>query len=242
MPTQQILTGALSHMKPFRNVAADVLLEAEKSCRWVRLKRNEMLFASGDRADYVYFVLHGVVRCLYHSAAGRLVTLADIGAGEIVGELAVIDGLPRTVDVVSQMETTLAAMPAATFLEILRHDQVARGILQILSRRMRVMTDRLIEISTLEVGARVRTELLRIARRHPMRGKAVAFPAPRHADLASHVSANREAVTREMVKLMRAGLIEKQQRNLIIRDLGYFRQSLSEIVADLSNMSVDLFL
>jgi CRP-like cAMP-binding protein len=233
------LSGALSRMTPFRNVPVHWVAEAEKSCRAHRFRRDQVLLTSGDVGDHVYFVLNGTVRCLYHSAAGRIVALAEVHAGEMFGELAAIDGLPRAVDVVALVETTVVVMPAATFRGMLRHEQVAQGILQDMSRRMRALTDRMVELSTLEVGARVRSELLRIANQHPLRGSTVTFPAPRHADLACRISANREAVTREMVKLTRAGLLEKQHRNLVIRDVIDFRQSLAGLIPHLSRTSLE---
>ena len=238
--SQLFLAGSLARMKPFKDVAADVTAKAETACRLLKLQRDRMLFAGGDRSDQVYFIIQGQIRCLYHSAAGRLVTLADLGPGEMVGELAAIDGQPRTVDVIALVDTILVVMPPVTFRELLfRDEQVAQCILSDMTRRMRVMTGRLIELSTLEVGARVRSEIIRLAGSHPIRGTAVSFPAPRHADLGSRISANREAVTREMIKLTRARLIEKRQRQLVIPNLAEFRQSLAELVAGLPPMAVE---
>jgi CRP-like cAMP-binding protein len=225
------VSGALLRMKSFKNVEKHVLVEAETTCRWLKLRNNEMLFASGDSGEHVYFVITGLVRCLYHSAAGRLVTLAEIGAGGIVGELAAIDGRPRTVDVIAIAETVFAEMPTAVFRTLLRQGDVALGILREMSERTRVLTDRMVELSTLDVGARLRCELLRIAAQHPTSSSSVQLPAPRHADLASRISANREAVTREIAKLTRLGLIEKSERHLIICNLAKFRQSLDDIIA-----------
>jgi CRP-like cAMP-binding protein len=230
MQTLAPVRGALLRTKCFRIVDKPILIEAETQCRWLKMRAGEMLFASGDFGDYVYFVVTGLVRCLYHSAAGRLVTLAEIGAGGMVGELAAIDGLPRTVDVIAVSDTVFAEMPAAVFRTLLRQGDVALGILREMSQRFRVMTERMVELSTLDVGGRVRCELLRIAGEHPAPGPSIRFPAPRHADLASRISANREAVTRELARLTRMGLIEKTDRHLVICNLPQFRQSLADLV------------
>jgi CRP-like cAMP-binding protein len=198
-----------------------------------------MLFASGDESDQVYFVAQGHLRCLHHSPTGRLVTLADVGPGEMVGEFAAINGLPRMTDVVSLTETVLVVMPAVTFRALIGRELIARNILQDMSRRMSVMTDRIVELSTLEVDARVRIDLFRVATQHPVRGKTVTFPAPRHIDIASRVCANREAVTRAMARMTRAGLVEKQHRNLVIPDFSDFCRSLSGMVAGLPRLQIE---
>jgi hypothetical protein len=88
---------------------------------------------------------------------------------------------------------------------------------------------RIIEFRTLPVRGRVHAELLRLARiAAPHLGHCIATiaPAPTHAAIASRIDTHREAVTREFNELSRMGLIKRNGRELVIRDIA----ALAELV------------
>jgi hypothetical protein len=86
-----------------------------------------------------------------------------------------------------------------------------------------------VEFSTLDVPNRIRAELLRLARKSsPGQNTAVIFPIPTHTAIANRISTHREAVTRELSNLCRAGLLERHDGILVIRDV----EKLSAIVSD----------
>ena len=112
--------------------------------------------------------------------------------------------------VVDSLSLTLAALA----------DPTRRAILRRLTRLVRALSERVVEFSTLTVQKRIRVELLRLARETaPGQRSAVIFPAPTHAELASRVSTHREAVTRGLGELARAGIVEKRPGTLVIRDV-----------------------
>ncbi len=108
---------------------------------------------------------------------------------------------------------------------------VAEATLKRLTNQLRVLSERVFEFSTLTVKNRIHAELLRLARDH-MRGEntAAISPAPTHAHIASRVSTHREAVTRELNDLARAGLIERRHGVLIIRDVNHLIRMVREVV------------
>ncbi len=89
-----------------------------------------------------------------------------------------------------------------------------------LAGSVRGLTERVFEFSALAVRNRVHAELLRLARNH-MTGENTSKiqPAPTHAELASRISTHREAVTRELNRLSKDGLIERQASSLVIHDV-----------------------
>ena len=100
-----------------------------------------------------------------------------------------------------------------------------------LVRQVRGLTKRVYEFSTLAVQNRIHAELLRLARDHAVAdGTARLDPAPTHADIASRISTHREAVTRELSRLAKLGLVEQKGRSLTIKDL----DRLERMVADAS--------
>ena len=106
-------------------------------------------------------------------------------------------------------------------------------ILRRLTRLVRVLSERVVELSTLTVRRRIQVELLRLARETaPGQKCAVVFPAPTHAELASRVSTHREAVTRGLGELSRAGIVEKRSGTLVIRDVEALAAMVDEVLSE----------
>jgi CRP-like cAMP-binding protein len=118
-------------------------------------------------------------------------------------------------------ESLVACVSAEVFWEILRaYPDAAALVMKQLARSVRALTERVFEFSALAVRNRVHAELLRLAHHHMVSENAALIrPAPTHADLASRISTHREAVTRELNKLSRDGLIERQPGALAILDV-----------------------
>ena len=163
---------------------------------------------------------------------GHEVSFRDIGPGEMFGELSAIDRELRSADVVALMDTLVAAMPVQLFWDMLdEHYSVREAMLRELTRRVRTLSNRIVEFSTLAVRNRIHAELLRIAHEATVDGnRAVIFPAPRHADIASRVGTNRESVTRELGNLVRAGVVERRCGTLVICDLNALATLVQEVL------------
>jgi CRP-like cAMP-binding protein len=100
-------------------------------------------------------------------------------------------------------------------------------------RNVRSLTKRVYEFSTLAVNNRIHAELLRLASLAPREGKGARLaPAPTHAEIASRISTHREAVTRELNRLARIGIIERKNGTLIVRDLGRLAAMLHEMTGE----------
>jgi CRP/FNR family cyclic AMP-dependent transcriptional regulator len=220
----------------FRELAPDAVASLSRRCRWRRYGPGETILQRRDEGREVFFIIRGRVSAVYHSASGREIRLCELPAGELFGEFAAIDGEPRSADVVSLGDTLIASMSAELFWEVLRrHEPVCAAILRRLTRAVRTVQQRVVEFSTLPVRGRLHAELLRLAqasRTSSDRNTAVITPIPTHAEIASRISTHREAVTRELCELTRAGLIEKRGNALVIRDvaalMGMVEETLEE--------------
>ena len=87
-------------------------------------------------------------------------------------------------------------------------------------REIRELTTRVFEFSTLAVRYRIEAEILRLTQLSPCTGKAAHIvPAPTHAEIASRTSTHREAVTRELNRLAKLGIVEQRNIELWIKDV-----------------------
>jgi CRP-like cAMP-binding protein len=112
-------------------------------------------------------------------------------------------------------------MPGSAFRELLETEpKVAKFLLEHFVREIRELTTRVYEFSTLAVRYRIQAELLRLARLSAPEGKIARIaPAPTHAEIASRTSTHREAVTRELNRLAKMGILEQRNREFWIMEV-----------------------
>lgn len=204
-----------------------------RECAWRNYRAGQPIITRAAADRDVHLIIAGRVRVTTYSAAGRQVTFRDIGAGELFGEVAAIDDMPRSADVVALENSMTASMPAAVFRQLLREQPaLAERVLRRLASLVRRMSERVIDLSTLGVHQRLHAELLRLAREAGVtRNSARIEPAPKHADLASQVSTYREQVTRELSALAKAGIVKREGRALVVRDLKRLETLVEEVKA-----------
>ncbi|MGD9952886.1 MAG: Crp/Fnr family transcriptional regulator [Burkholderiales bacterium] len=202
-----------------------------RECAWRSFAAEQGIISRASPDRDVYFIVSGRVRVTTYSAAGRQVTFRDFGPGEHFGEVAAIDGMARSADVVGLDPGLLASLAPAAFARLLREEpSVAERLLRNLAGLVRRLSERVIDLSTLGVHQRLHAELLRLAREAGVKAnRARIEPAPRHADLASQVSTYREQVTRELSALAKAGILGKDGRALVVLDVARLARMVDEI-------------
>nr|WP_246500415.1 Crp/Fnr family transcriptional regulator [Azospirillum rugosum] len=203
-----------------------------RQCRWRRFQANEQIIDHLGETRDVIFIAAGRVRVLSHSAAGREISFDDVDAGGFLGEMAAIDGLPRSASVAAVEDGTLIAFLAPKpFRDLVTgHPDLAIAVMKRLCRVVRLTTDRVMELSTLGANNRVHAELLRLAKRGRAEGgAAVIAPIPVHADIASRVSTTRETVARVLSDLSREGLVERRPDALVVRDVARLEQLVEDV-------------
>ena len=202
-----------------------------RDCAWRRCAPEQQIISREADDRDLYLIVAGRVRVTTYSAGGRQVTFRDISAGDYFGEVAAIDGEPRSADVIALESTLVASMPPAVFWRLAREEPlVAERMLLRLARLMRALSERVIDLSTLGVQHRIYAELLRLAHEAGVAGNAARIdPAPKHADIASRVSTYREQVTRELSALVKTGILERGDHALVIRDVARLERLVEEV-------------
>ena len=220
----------LQKVELFSGLDSSSLREIALQCKWTRCKRNEYVIRRDGTDRDVYFVIAGLVRVGVSAGRGRRIIFRDVSAGELFGEHSAIDGRSRFADVLAVRESLLASMPPEVFRAILaNHASVRERLLRRLSGSVRELANRLVELGARRVQSRVWTELARLARTAGVANNMARIErAPTHNEIASRVGTSREEVTREFSRLARQGLLERQGRSLLLRDVA----ALQQLVAD----------
>ena len=194
----------------------------------------------GEDSREVYFIIAGELRATLYSRCGKEVAFRDLGAGESFGEMSAIDGERRCANVVALKNSTVASMSAEDFRRTCREfPDVAEAVMRDLTGLARSLTQRVVEFSILSVTNRIHAEILRIAHSASQRaGEAgVLIPSPpTHEAIAQRIGTQREAVTKELSRLRRQGLLRTQSGGgWLIPDLA----AVQALLADRSEVQRD---
>jgi CRP-like cAMP-binding protein len=207
------------------------LKKIEEACSFKRFADQEQVIDRQSESTDVYFVISGDVRVVNYSLSGREIALDDMAAGAYFGELAALDGEPRSASVMALSDCLIAAMPQEQFLPLLeKHPSIALKVMKVLARVVRTSTDRIMDLSTLAANNRVQADLLRLAKDHvDDSNTAEISPIPVHSDIASRASTTRETVARVLSDLARRGVVERQKEALVVLDVEQLSDMVEEV-------------
>lgn len=225
------MTDTLADIRLLTELSGDEVEVIEKNCRWKTYGASEQIIDQHSDSRDIFFVAEGRVRVVNYSLSGREITFDDLEPGSHFGELAAIDGLPRSASVMSLTEARIASLPAEQFQNvILEHPNIALKLMKHLAHLVRTSTSRIMELSTLGANNRIHADLLRMARKVTTDDLTASIsPIPVHSDVASRVSTTRETVARVMNDLARKGIVERQKELLLVKDLERLEDMVEEV-------------
>jgi CRP-like cAMP-binding protein len=217
MPSHE-RAASLRRIEIFRGLSDDALTHLAQSCKWRQFAAGERILDYHDETTDVLFLLAGKARAIIYSAEGKAVVFADLVPGTMFGEIAAIDRKPRSASVEALDICTVASLSAAAFEALLvREPSAAVATLKHVTAEVRRLSERVFEFSTLMVRNRLHAELIRLATETGDSGDEVVLsPAPSLSDIAGRISTHREAVSRELSRLVTGGLLRRERGNLIV--------------------------
>jgi CRP/FNR family cyclic AMP-dependent transcriptional regulator len=219
----------LAGIKLFKGL--DIELERfEARANWRRFDPEEVLVDFDEPSTDVYFLLSGEVRVLMRTASGKEVILYEMRPGDLFGELAALDGVPRSANVTALTRGEACVMPASVFKELLfSHQSVAERLFCLMASRIRELNARFMEQTVLDLRHRLYSELLRLSTpRQDRAGERVITPPPFHHIVAARIGCRREQITREFTMLTQEGLIERTRGALILRQPDVLKARVAE--------------
>lgn len=227
------MTIHANNLLPMISLFAD--LDAEKTneigtfCDWQRIEKGAEVISQKQQSNDVYFVMEGRVAAKGYSHEGKEVTYAEIAKGEIFGEFSAIDQEPRSSSIEALEDSFLARMSSNEFRKLLvQFPQVGLRLAELLVAKNRAVTSRMFEFSTMAVSQRICAELLRMLENSESgESSGLIAPAPSHYEIATRLSTHREAVSKELANLARAGILKSGRKTIEILDENRLRQMTS---------------
>jgi CRP-like cAMP-binding protein len=173
-----------------------------------------------DEAGPVVVLLAGRAKIAV-TGAGREAIFGVVGAGELIGELAAIEGSPRSTTVTTLEPVDALVIPRSDFLGLLdRRPRIALAILRVVARRLRYADAQRAQYATLDVAGRLAQRLLELAERfgdEQAGGIEIRLPLSQE-ELANWVGSSREAVSKAFHQLRTLGIVETGRRRVTVLD------------------------
>jgi CRP/FNR family transcriptional regulator, cyclic AMP receptor protein len=214
-------THNLAGINILADLNEDQLRDFERSCRWRRFAPDEQIVDQQADSNDVYFITRGRVRVVNFTYSGKEVALEGLNEGQYFGELAAIDGRPRSSSVVAIEDSDIAKMTPERFIAVMKmYPDVGLNVMRNLASVIRTSTERIVDLSTLGANSRVHGELLRQAALSSSDdNSAIIKPIPVHSDMASRASTTRETVARVLSDLAKKGIVKREKDSLVICDI-----------------------
>ncbi len=181
--------------------------------------RDNVIILAEEEGDTLFLIRSGQVKVSIVSDDGREVILSLLGPGAVFGELSLLDGRPRSANVVATEETELFMLRRPDFVQLIcRVPRIATALLAELASRLR-KTDRQIEgLALLDVTSRIAETLLQLASERGVEVPegVVIQKRPTHQDLANMSGTTRETVSRVLKRLESQGYLTCRGRTITI--------------------------
>lgn len=133
----------LSHVDLFANLDKKELQVLSKACQERHYSAGTKLMSQGDTGVGLYVIKSGKVRIVHTSSTGEEEELAIVDAGNVLGEMSLLDDLPRSASVIAIDDVTALLLPIWEFRTVLQsHPDIAVKLLAVLSRRLRKAENR----------------------------------------------------------------------------------------------------
>ena len=217
------LAETLAGVPFFSGLDAESLESVGRGMRARRFRRGEVIFHLGDPGDALFIVMTGAIKIMLPSDAGEEAILATLRAGDVFGELAVLDGAPRSATATALEPTETLMLPRAQFRELLDTEPAIRdALLASLAGELRRLTNHVEELHFLDITGRLASRLARLAsesgKKQPDGTVRLGSPLTQ-GDLAAMIGCTRQSVNKLLGMFTDDGLIRLERESIVILDL-----------------------
>jgi CRP/FNR family cyclic AMP-dependent transcriptional regulator len=222
MALNEFAIEALGRCRLFAGLDRDSLAAIARTMRSRRFRRGEVLFHEGDPGDALFIVVSGALKVTLPSEEGEEAILASLGRGDFLGELALLDGAPRSASAIALEASEVLTLPRQQFHELVATVPAIRdALLASLTAELRRLTMHVAELHFLDLTGRLAARLARLAVDQGVPGAdgSMRLDAPlTQSDLAAMVGATRQSVNKLLGEFVDRGLVRLERDTIVVPD------------------------
>jgi len=222
-------TSGLASVRIFQHLGPDDLKKIDKIAKRKKVAAGTVVFFEGNRADAFFIVVSGSLKVFQTAKNGRVKVLSTIGPGETFGELAMLDGQPRSASVETVAESEMLVIARDDFKNLATATPgILWGVLEGVCARLRAQNDSELEAAFQGTQYRVAKAILKLADKHGKKADAGVRVPPTFGarDLAEMAATTADRVERILEKLEDDGLVRVDDGDLVVPDLSSLRRAL----------------
>jgi CRP-like cAMP-binding protein len=218
------MTDALAAVPLFSGLDPAGLADLARGMRVRRFRRGETVFHVGDPGDALFIVMAGSIKITLPADTGDEAILATLRSGDFFGELALLDGAPRSATAVAIEPTETYVLSRDGFRELIASQaQMREALLATLAAEVRRLTNHVEELHFLDITGRLASRLVRLSAEggasHLSDG-AVRLAGPlTQGDLAAMIGCTRQSVNKLLGLFSDDGLIRLERDRIVVLDL-----------------------
>ena len=224
MVDTQSMSDALAGVPLFAGLDEEGLASLVRGMRIRRFRRSETVFHVGDPGDALFVVMSGSIKITLPADTGDEAILATLRPGDFFGELALLDGAPRSATAVAIEPTETFILARDRFRELIATEPVMReALLATMAAEVRRLTHHVEELHFLDITGRLASRLARLADEPGAvvsQDGSVRLPGPlTQGDLAAMIGCTRQSVNKLLGMFTDDGLIRLERDRIVVLDL-----------------------
>lgn len=192
-----------------------------------RFPSGATLLAEGDQSDRCLVVEHGMVKIARFTEEGREVVFGVRGPGDLIGEMALFDGSPRSASVIALEDVSAVQLESDVLFAFLAdHPSASLALIKLLAGRLRDADQKLAEFTASDAAGRLARRLVELTEEHAEDvegGRRIVLPLSQD-ELAGWTGASREAVAKALAQFRQRGWVTTERRRITVHDVDALRR------------------
>lgn len=218
--TQERARDILKETTVLGGLPDEAIDQLSRRAHFTSFSRGDNIYRRGDSGDSMMVILSGRVKISAVTPQAREIVVNFLGRGDVNGDIAVLDGGPRTADATALETTEALVLYRRDLMPVLTKSPDAMlEIIAVLCERLRQGWE-ILEGNSLEMSGRMASGLLRLAHQHGKMTKAgieIGLKLSQR-DLGNYVGLSRENVSRQLTMLKDRGIISSEGNSILILD------------------------
>ena len=182
----------------FRDIDPGAMTQLCRYAKTRKFRKGSLVFSKGDPGDRLLAVMAGTVKIGISTANGRSTTFNLVGAGELFGEIAFLDGSFRTADAIANTNCEILTIEKRDFLPFMRSQPLLlMKFIELLCKRLRWVSEHVEQIGLPDLQTRLAKTLIRLSERdpsYPQTGQVIVT----QQELSEMIGMSRESINRQL--------------------------------------------
>ena len=214
MPPQTVDKRTFLSAHPFFKGLEPELIDQVGSHAITRVvKAGTVIYGKGDPGDSLFAVITGTVQISAPSVEGKDTVFAQLAAGEIVGEIALLDGRPRSADVAAVTDCELMVINRRDFVPLIHdHPELAFRLIDILCEKLRRTNDQVERVTFLDLPTRLAKVLLQLVQ-SSAEGRKISLT---QRAIGQMIGMSRESTNKQLRNWEERNWVRLERRSIVV--------------------------